>query len=427
MNYNPLSDPGHYTSKIFKTKNKGITIDYAIKQAKETIKLCKKYAYKNYSLWDVLAREKDIKIDSSKEPSTRVVWNPEHYFTIINSWVFQKWMKSICISQTNDEVRYLIDKEYDGFKGYKLFKNILKYDILIDPDWTLFDSTQTNNYLRAAIIIMFSNSIKKKEDMRFIYYIIKGITEKYVALPPGIVIRSTKGLPSGHPGVTAVNCVVNLIRWSIIGYEVYGEEYWKFMDLSVYGDDGFIGFKYHDNLFKIDDICKKYGFLGDEIVPKLFISDLFFYDPDCAPDYLKRRIKPGGIAWNIDKLFDKLIYPSKTRDDDETIKVLLNYVDTGPGDDDLNNTLSYLIKYMIHNRNNLNFDSYLNDLFDSEDNLIIKRKQEFYLTPSNNFTKLYNEQIGLSEITLQIPKREIEYIDSKRSFPLDFERLRQSF
>jgi len=424
VNFNPKSNPGHYTSKIFQTSYKAHTIGYALKQAKETFNMARKVAMKNFSLWDVFAREKDIKVNASSDPTTRVVWNPEHYFTVCNSWVYQKWMTAIDIHcETSGSINYMIEKEYDGKKGWKLFDKILSYDLMIDADWSLFDSTQYENFLTAAHCIMFSNSFSTKSEMRWLYYIYKGLTEKYVAVPPGIVVRSTKGMPSGHPGVTAVNCVVNLIRWAVIGYEIYGDKYWEKMDLAVYGDDAIIGFKYSDNLFKIDEICAKYGFKGDEMRNNFFITSLYFSDIENSPDYLKRRFYPGGISWNKSKIIDKIIYPAKKRSNYENIEVILNYIRTGPGCDILNNFLLNFCKVAI-----LFIDDYDERLLINENiNDLDIDYERFYLNGTKDIFEGYNYERKYKKPSYCILKSEVEYFKKNRYLPLDLDRLKISF
>lgn len=172
VNYNPKSHPGHYTSKICRSVHKGNTIGFATRQARETYRMVRKYPMKNYCLWNIFAREKEIKT-GKREPSTRVIWNPEHYFTILNSWVFQKFMKGCEYGKGSDGLRFMIDKEYNGVKAYKLLDRIMNRDYIIDPDWSLFDSTQTNNYLCSAWLMLCSRSCKNKEDARFFYIYIK--------------------------------------------------------------------------------------------------------------------------------------------------------------------------------------------------------------------------------------------------------------
>lgn len=346
-NYNPHSNPGHYTSLITKQSKKKYTIDIAYALALEEYEKIRRGPHKNYSLWDILSREKEIKYMSDKDPSTRVVMNPEHHVTMILSWVFQSFMKASIAG--NPHVNYMIEKEYDGKKARKLYERIVeKYDYIVDADWSWFDSSQSPEMLKAALCMMFSNMLKTKKNTRLIYWIIETTITKYIAVPPGIVIELNTGMPSGHPGVTAINCIVNLIRWSIIGYEIYGDNYFDFMEISVYGDDAFVGFKYHPNLFKIDEIKDKYGWAGDSLSDRLFPSALFILEPHNSPDFLKRRFNMNGVYWNREKILDRMFNQSKKRDINEQIELIINYVLTGPHDYEMNTYLFKITRRIIN-------------------------------------------------------------------------------
>lgn len=348
VNFNPKSNPGHYFGKLMRTNFKKHTYKTAYMLALELYEEIRSKPTKNFCLWQILSREKDNKTSGDKIPSTRVVMNPEHHITMLMGWLFQKFI-STCNSHTN-QAKFMISKEYDSTKAKKLLKDIVfKYDYLVDADWSWFDATQDSEYLIAAICIMFGNSITCKEDERMLYWLIEATVTKYVAVPPGIVVELNNGMPSGHPGVTAINCIVNLIRWSVIGYEIYGDNYWENMDLSVYGDDAFVGLNYNNKLFTIDDICHKYGYIGDSIRNRLFPSNLFFSEPHNTPDFLKRRFNLKGIYWNRTKLFDKLIYQSRNRDINDQIDLIIGFIQTGPSDPIMNNFLCMIINYLLKN------------------------------------------------------------------------------
>jgi hypothetical protein len=92
VNYNPKSRPGLYTSMLISRKRSfsHIYSQHATLQLFENIK---KYPLKNYCLWEILGREKDIKVNNTneiKEVSTRMVISTEEYVTNLASWPAQK-------------------------------------------------------------------------------------------------------------------------------------------------------------------------------------------------------------------------------------------------------------------------------------------------------------------------------------------------
>lgn len=387
VNFNPHSSPGHYTSKITKQIKKKYTVDIAYALALEEYEKIKRGPHKNYSLWDILAREKEIKIMSDKDPSTRVVMNPEHHVTMLLSWFFQKFMKASIFG--NDKVNYLIEKEYDGTKAKKLYDRIItKYDYIVDADWSWFDSSESSEMLKAAICIMFSKMNPGKKNTRLVYWILETTITKYLAIPPGIVVELNSGMPSGHPGVTAINCIINLIRWSIIGYEIYGEDYHNQMEISVYGDDALVGFKYHERLFKIDEIKEKYKWKGDSLADRLFPSVFFNLEPHNTPDFLKRRFNLFGVYWNRSKILDRMLNQTKKRDINDQIELIINYIITGPFDYEMNQYLLIIIKNIKDKYKHLISEEIMNKI----DNFKIDFNRFNLLFPRNYLEGMFWEE-----------------------------------
>lgn len=337
INYNPKSSPGHYTSKLFHCTSKGYSIPYAFELARKKMELIQNFPIKNFTLWTVNAREKDVKtheFDYDKGASTRVVLNTEHYEILILSYFFQKLVKSIDSFSKNK--KFNLAGEYDGSKALKLYEKARDYKYVVDADWTFFDASIDTEYLKAAGAIMFSNSnIGDKKQLRSIFHVISSFVTKYILVPPGIVIELNRGNPSGHPGVTAINCFVNLIRWSLIGFEIYGPEFYKYMDIEVYGDDALVFFKEHTNLSNIDTIINDLGFKSESIYDKLYPTEFFGVYNNEGPDFLKRRFINGGLVWNYKKMFDKLNFQSKKRSVYDQIDLVCNYYYTAPTDPDL--------------------------------------------------------------------------------------------
>lgn len=422
INFNPKSSPGIFTSLIYGTFNKRGTVEPSLLLANYYFRLARKIPLKNFSLYEVLGREKDIKLegeDTFDNCSTRVVLNPEHFFTIINSWVFQKVMTTITNSSKNSKyLTFLIDKEYDGRKAYEIYDKIInKHDMIIDSDWSYFDATISEQYLRVALSIMLSESYFNDEDKRFLNYIIQGAVTKYIAIPSGIVVETKRSGPSGHPGITAINCFVNLIRWSVIGYELYGPEFSTKMTVTLYGDDGFIGLDFIDEIVTpdIDSVLIKHGFKSDTMNDKLFLSKNYFLDINNTPDFLKRRIFTNGISWNKKKIFDKILYPSNTRSLEDNCQILIDYIQTGPGDDELNNFFlsvlekigksnPLLIKYhdklleiLANNKLNrfkLNYGSFIDEIKYINNSIIIHDIQK-YIDFNNNIPNLSKFRVDM--------------------------------
>lgn len=341
-NINPKAHPGHYTSMML-ANSKGYCIRGTMPLTIAYYNLIRKIPMRNYALWDVFSREKDIKPDSLKDPSTRVVLTTELHVTMIYCWVHQKWGK------TNDGLHnWSITGDLNNKKINYLLKDIDNYDYIINPDDTFFDASNDTDLMVAAGVLMFYQSIDSKEDQRFFYNVVSSAVTKYICLPPGVVVRCDRGNPSGHPGVTTINCVLNVIRWSLVLREVYGDNWWEYSRVVVYGDDTYIMLKEHDNLVKIDDIRRNFGFIGDEVKGQMFPTK--FVESNIGgdtPDFLKRRISLLGCSWNTEKIIDKLMYQSRRRSIFEQIELINNFKNTAPCDDKFNGFCIEISKFFI--------------------------------------------------------------------------------
>lgn len=399
-NFNPNSHSGHYMMRFFKTRFKGLTIQPSLLLAKRKFEMIKKYAIKNFTLWDVFAREKDMKVDSNDSIyTTRLVLSTEHYQTILLSYFFQKLMVAV---ESYSDTKFNLKNEYDGTKAFKLLKKSFNYDFVIDADWPKFDSSIDSEFLLAAGAIMFSNCLNSRESLRVIFHLISSFITKYVVLPPGIVIELNRGNPSGHPGVTAINCYVNVMRWILIGKSIYGDEYEKYMDIEVYGDDAYVFFKDNDKLKYIDNYINELGFANIDVYNRLFPTSLLLTDVESAPDFLKRKISLSGLQWNTVKVIDKLIYQSKRRNISNQIELIKGFVTTAPGNHEFNEFLIFLINE-ISREYLINCDTHIEEIKKFLDN--VKRFELCDKSFIRDAAKNYNI---LSETICVYLQREIE-------------------
>lgn len=405
LNYNPDSHPGHYTEKLFRTKFKGNTIVYSWELAKRKFELISLVPIRNYCLWDIFAREKDINVGSfskQKEPSTRVVMNTEHYETLLLSYFFQPLIKGI--DSFGKNTKFHISGEYDGSKTRDLYLKSQNYDFYVDADWTFFDASIDTEYLKAAGAMMFSNCISDRDDLRRIFHVISSFVTKYVAVPPGIVVELNRGNPSGHPGVTAVNCFVNIIRWAMIGKEIYGDDYQDYMDIEVYGDDALVFFKHSEKLIKIDEIIMNLGFKSDSLSGKIYPCCLFGIYEDEGPDFLKRRVNKGNLSWNLNKMIDKLIYQSKKRSIEDQINLLVNYYTTAPGNSEMYEFTKFSLQYFSRKyRTDFNIQYLIKENLKLIEGFQIDR---FTLFKKNQ--KLFSDEFKVMKTSIQIPKERIK-------------------
>lgn len=356
---NKKAFPGHY-SNLIAGKTKGSSEYMSRNVAYRIYNLLKTRPIKNMYLWNVLGREKDIKINGSnvnKEVGTRAVLCCENPATILLMWFAQKI--SFILSLDKDKT-FNVSHEFDGEKMRNLINKGDGYDWRLEADWSYYDSNIDTNFLKVAGFIMLAGLPEDRLHKNIIYYIIKSFVTKYVVLPPGVVVELNRAQPSGQPFGTLVNCYVNTIYWSLIGYKIYGKDYANYMSIEVYGDDTYAYFKDTDNLKNIDKYVAELGLKSEPLIDNFRLVNERCDDHD-EIDFLKRRIKLDGLTWNHKKMFDKLLYQSKNRSLDEQIELLFSYADTCPYDESYKKFLKILLK-----------DIYNSDLFNSIDDWFIK-------------------------------------------------------
>jgi len=345
VKFNPDSNPGHYTSKLI-GRNKGTSNVYSVQAAKELYNQLKIKPLKNWYLWDILAREKDIKLTNEEgEVGTRVVLNTEEPAAHLLAWFSQKITRAI---QLQNDKKYDLRYKFDDRKYIKYYEMRKKFDYYIEADWKNFDATVDTNFILTACAILVQNLPNDELHKHIKYYIISSIITKYIVLPPGIVVELNRAVPSGHPFTTLVNCNINLIYWSLIGYAIYGDDYVNQMDIYVYGDDTNVFFNHSENLFKIDEVIHSFGLKSEPLLDKIKLSRKF-ENINQTHDFLKRRFDNTRILWNRKKIFDKLFYQSKKRDLSDQISLLREFINTGPFDDELNKFAYDFFKYVYEN------------------------------------------------------------------------------
>lgn len=348
VNFNPHASPGPLTSVLSPFANKGAHIEDSLLMAKIMFDLYNSYPLDNYNLWSIQSREKDFKIDYAEddEPSTRVVMCTEMYVTILHSWVMQKLQKALDYSTG----QFFLGGEYTGDKAtlvYDKFKDS-DLDYIIDVDWQVFDATQTEDEMLVVLSLVLSDSWQVPEDMRFIYSVVSSMIRKFYIVPPGVVVETVNGLPSGHPGVTIVNCLVNILRWACIGYRIYGPSFRSKMAIVVYGDDGLIAFKDHPRLWDVDQIIADLGYKADPIGDNFYPLSMFGVYEHEGPDFLKRRFTyTKGLAWNREKMLRKIYYQSKNRNLSEQFQLLADFPTTAPCDESMNRFCLYLQQKLV--------------------------------------------------------------------------------
>lgn len=433
---NPNAYTGHYTSKLISRKTSETNV-ISRNIAKLFYKQLHKFPIKNFYLWDILGREKDIKIgdyNRVKDVGTRAVMATEDPMKTLLMWFSQKIQLAL---DTNDSKTFHLKGEFNSVKYAKIVENENEYDYKLDADWTSFDANCDSQYIIAACALLLDGLPDDKLHRNIKKFITISILTKYVAVPPGVVVELNRGVPSGHPFTTLVNCTINTIYWCMIGKMIYGDDYINMMKIEVYGDDTYVYFKYHENLFRIDTYIIILGIKSELLSDKL-VSCKLDYEEHEQPDFLKRRFSETGIKWNYKKMFDKFFYQSRKRDIFTQIELVTSFYETAPLDEDIKKFIKDFYFYLkesvyydkisrskpyLHLEELVNLGDKINEVFKkfkvSEVNML---RDDYF----SRFTSLLSMSFGyiLSERPITVDKLNINYTQIMMiyfiAFPPDF-------
>lgn len=411
---NEEANPGHYSSR-FIGPTKAYTTQSSRSTALKLFNYMKKRTLKNTYLWTVGKREKDIKLSGDDgDVSTRTVLFCEDPMTTLLMWFSQK---IYCALNSFDDSLFKISGEFSINKAAESFADEKEFHFKLDADWSFFDSTQDSGYIESALLLLCSGMPDDELHHRIRYLIVSSNLTKYIVLPPGIVVEANRGNASGHPFTTLLNCYVNLIYWSQLAFDIYGDGFKDKIRVRVYGDDAIVYFKYSDKLFLIDDFIKQRGFKSDPLAEKLTPTLNNF--PLCdQPDFLKRRLSRTGLTWNFKKVFDKLFYQSKVRNLDDQILLLRSYVETCEYNEDLLNFSKGFCRYIrsIFYRKT-NFDDTILKEFESIlDKDVIKEKNVrfTFVCDKREFNSYFTEIIGIYNWSISIFKPNFDKTDFQK-------------
>lgn len=346
---------GHYTSKIAgRTKEAANLV--CRKAASHIFEQLKTEPVKNCYLWSLLSREKDNKlVNNAGEASqigTRTVMCTEHPMSLLLT-MFAQRIQCALNTVEPDKINYHVTGKFDGDKYVRLKELERNFDFKVEADWRSYDSNIDSVFIKVACMILLQNLPDDRLHRNIRYLITSSHVTKYIALPPGVVVEVNKGVPSGTPFTTLINCTINLIYWCLIGERIYGDDYINNMYVEVYGDDAIVYFKYSDKLSEIDNIIADLGLKSEPIYNNLKFCN-YNYQQKEDVDFLKRRFTDSKLNWNHKKLFDKLFYQSHKRNFKEQLELLLSFYETSPDDEDLKWLLKDVLrwfrtKYPFHN------------------------------------------------------------------------------
>lgn len=343
------SDSGFYTSMFFGKTKSGSALP-TLRAAEHIFNTLKTKEFPYQGLWALYGRSKicKLEVDHTDPLSTRAVWVPEHVISMLGCLVVQEFTAELQMFSKNcvfigknfssREMRWLND--LDDFADFKA-----------RCDWKHFDSDVSSEEILAALTIIQSCYGDDPHTIRYFHLMYRTLLDKNLVLPPGLVYKFSKGLPSGHPFTSLVGTLVNYMRWVMILQKLYGKGQVSAHSEAVFsGDDTLMWLKWHDNLFKLDSIIAETNkdWKSDSVVETLFPAKSTDYE--LQPHFLKRSAYEGGvIGWSTLSVLKSFSWPKESN---FTLRAQINWfynmVVTAPGNTFVNHILYEYLQWRIH-------------------------------------------------------------------------------
>lgn len=151
VNFNKHSSPGFFT-KLIVGRFRGATIGLTSKIAAHLLSILKQTPLKNWSLWEILGREKEVNcMKEGEEVQTRLVINTEEPAMLVNAIFAQLITKSISIDNNNN---IFIGKKMTSYsmKGFIEKQQRRKYTL--EADWSNFDVNVSEDVIKVTSSIL---------------------------------------------------------------------------------------------------------------------------------------------------------------------------------------------------------------------------------------------------------------------------------
>jgi len=340
LKINPNAFTGIMCSHLYGGKRSDC-IDVTLPISKVYFKMLRSMYIRNVGLWSIGAREKDVNVDEDNF-STRLVSMPEQ--VPLFAWlVYAQNFTRTLMSMPESDI--WIGRNFTYKNCLWLRERFSKWAFAVSIDFKNFDQSCTKRFIRIACGILRQSFSDSKENDYFFANLCESIVTKFYCLPPGIVYRITKGIPSGHAFTSIIGSMINKIAFIFALWLEYGDSinFHDYMEMIVSGDDGMILVNDLRVLAALQRNLLKLGFTIKEDMVKEALP-LGSNDFDLSPKFLKKHINNfGEPGWNWKAVFKRIFNPvhSKPKITD-LIDVVNDYIIDSPFDAKLTN---YLISY----------------------------------------------------------------------------------
>jgi len=359
------SNPGFYTSKFFGS-TKEASAPASLAAAKHVFETLKERLVPYQGLWSLAGRSKDVSLNkpNGTHVRTRAVWVPESFLVILGGVVVQRYTSEL---QRFDRNALFIGKNYHSSELDWLNDFDSYFDFLARCDWTLFDSHVSQSEILAALSLIRSSYPEGEHVDRYFLFIYGTMVYKNLVVPPGIVYRFKKGLPSGHPFTSLVGTLVNYMRQVVILRKIYGKGMVKYASKMVLaGDDTKYWLKWHKNLFRIDEIIKEINpsWECDSVAETIIPSQI---SAEQRKAYFLKREKFDGVlvGWSTVSMLNKLLYPKERNFGPiQQFRWFKNMVVTAPGNYYLNNIVKNYLIDLFKKKGNSDYAEYMRNMIE---------------------------------------------------------------
>lgn len=310
LTINPDAFTGLMCSHLYGSKRRDC-IDVTVPISKVYLKMMWTSYIRNVGLWSIGARGKDVNVDDDVY-STRLVSMPEQ--VPLFAWLVyaQNLTRTLMVMP---ESNIWIGRNFTYQNCLNLRKTFTKWKYCVSIDYKNFDQSCTKRFIRIASAIMRQCYSDDPKNDYFFHNLCESVVTKFYALPPGLVYRLSKGIPSGHAFTSLFGSLVNVIAFVFSLWLTYGdcEDFYDLLDIICSGDDGLIFFNDIQVIKNVQANLKKLGFtIKEDMVAEMIpLGSISF---DLSPKFLKKRINSfGEPGWDWKSVFKRIMNPDKPK------------------------------------------------------------------------------------------------------------------
>lgn len=333
LKVNPDAYSGLMCSKLFGSTRRE-SLQATIPVAKAYLRVIQTQLIRNVGMWSIGAREKEVNVDHDTI-TTRLVSMPEQIPLLAWLTYGQSITNALMLFKTND---MFIGRRFDKTNLDYLSSIMKDYKYCISCDFKDFDQSCTRRFIRIACGILRQCFNNDKENDFFFANLCESIITKFYCLPPGMVYRITKGIPSGHAFTSLCGTVINKVVWILALYLTIGmrEDFYTVMKVIAGGDDGLI---FINDLSIIKDLQRNVERLGFKIKGNMLedVIPLGSVNFSECPVFFKRRINSFGLcSWDAESIWRRISNPSsKHMKSFDLIEIVDNYLMESSFDPDI--------------------------------------------------------------------------------------------